>query len=234
MADTADVEHLSQHEEVLQRKEQRLQQAHERRMETEPGHASKSPGKGIGDFFGGLMEHKGLLLGIGAAIIIIVVVYYVIQSNNANSANAAANQSPNLANGGYLPSDISAQLASINDQLSSLGQGTTTTPTNPTVPTPNPPIKWIAPSWVGGTATISQQGNQFFLMQGGSKINLSTLFPTGTTFAGGGGGRAWYTLPGGKQQELVAHGFGVNGYRGHDMVFMQSTPKGLRTISSGI
>jgi len=249
MADTADVQHLTEHEELLQKKEERLQMAHQRRMEQEPGHVSKSPGKGAGEFFSFLGEHKMLFLGIGGAVVIIVIIYYVIQANNANSANSTANQSPNLTNGGYMPSDISAQLASINDQLSSLGA----TLTSPGSPTTNPPpnngggggvtggcvtdgscVKPVLPDWVGGTAQIMQQGSDYFLVQGNKRINLNTLFPTGTTFAGGGGGRAWYTLPGGQQTLLVAHGFGVNGWRGQDLVFMQSTPKGLRTISSGV
>ncbi|MGH8397487.1 MAG: hypothetical protein ACRETA_04490 [Gammaproteobacteria bacterium] len=91
-------------------------------METEPNKQKGSVSKGLGDFFGGIMAHKGMLLGIGGAIVVIVIVYYVI--NNQNSSNNTANSAPDLSSGGYLPSDISAQLASINNQLSSLGQGT--------------------------------------------------------------------------------------------------------------
>jgi len=102
--------------------------------------------------------------------------------------------------------------------------GTTTAPpTTPGTPQPGP---IVAPPTGTGTpiatpilskqpyysnAQISQQGSNFFLVQGANKINLASIFPKGTIFTGGGHGQAYYTEPGQARQTLVAHGFGVNG-----------------------
>lgn len=76
-----------------------------------------SAGGQLGDFVGAIGEHKWLIIGGGAAIIFLIIIL-----RNQSSGNAAANQSPDYSSGGYLPSNISAALDSINQQLSSLGQ----------------------------------------------------------------------------------------------------------------
>lgn len=131
MAEHRDLNELERHEELLSKREERLQTAHQRRMETEPSrtegggsvHGSSSPGHGMGDFMAGLGEHKMMFAVIGIGIVGAIILYNVYQNNNSTST---ANAQQNLAAGGYLPSDVSAQLASINQALSGLGAGSTT------------------------------------------------------------------------------------------------------------
>lgn len=140
MAEHQDIGELERHEELLSKKEERLQTAHQRRMEQEPSkggaQGSKSVGHGFGDFVAGIGEHKGMLAIVGLGIVAVIIVYYVIQNQNnggANTANAGTGLNPA---GGILPSDISAQLASINDSISNLGSGGNSATPIPPQPSP--------------------------------------------------------------------------------------------------
>lgn len=155
MAEHHDLDDLQRHEELLEKREERLQTAHKRRMEVEPDrnsgksggglfgkpHGSSGGGGGFGTIIADLGEHKIIFAIIGVGIVGAIILYNVYKNNSA-SGTATANSSPDLAAGGYLPSDISAQLASINQQLSGLGsgQGTGGTPAPPVPPPTAAPV----------------------------------------------------------------------------------------------
>jgi hypothetical protein len=170
MSEHQDIGELERHEELLQKKEERLQTAHSRRMETEPSkggvQGSKSAGHGFGEFFAGIAEHKGMFAIIGLGIVAVIIVYYVIQNQNsggANTANAGTGLNPA---GGILPSDISMQLASINDQLSNLGSGNNTGSTSTTTTTGTPET-----TRPGDTLYAGSTGVPHYLSLGGVSIN---------------------------------------------------------------
>jgi hypothetical protein len=179
-------------------------------------------------------EFKKLPTGGKIAIggIVVLVGYLGYRAYEANAASNAASQQASAAdtsgtNSGYasvpgpggssipiLPSGLTP-LFDANGNLigwQQTGQGTT--------PPVTPPTSTGGGSSGSGSgsqnpffsnAQISQQGSNFFLVQGSNKINLSSLFPKGTQFFGGGGGRAWYQLPGSNtKQLLVSKGYGKN------------------------
>lgn len=108
-------ERLERHEDLMQRREQRL--ANRSRP---PVEGSKSIGHGFGEFFATLGDHKLMIFGGIGAVVVAIIVYNMIKNSN-NQAATGGNQSPNYGAGGYVPSDISLSLDSINNQLSALG-----------------------------------------------------------------------------------------------------------------
>lgn len=176
-------------------------------------------------------EFKKLPTGGKIAIggIVVLVGYLGYRAYEANAASNAASQQASAAdtsgaNSGYsmVPGPggnsvpiLPGGLTPIYDPNGNLIGWQPTTPTSPPVTPP-------APGGSSGSgnsntpffsnAQISQQGNNFFLVQGKNQINLASLFPKGTQFFGGGGGRAWYQLPGSNtKQLLVSSGYGKNG-----------------------
>lgn len=140
-----------QHHAQLAGEHQRLAEVHARQSGGEV--PTGSAGSQVGGFFGSLMEHKFWIIGgIIAVIVIFVVIVPALQGNGGANNTANSNTSPNYANGGYLPSDISSALDNINQAINGignqLGSGNGTTPTPP--PTP-PPIVCPAGSMnIGG------------------------------------------------------------------------------------
>lgn len=125
-------ERLERHEELLQRKDQRL--ANRSRP---PAQGSKSVGAGFGEFFGALGDHKLMIFGGIGAVVVAIIVYNMIKNQNTGAATGG-NQSPNYGAGGYVPSDIALSLDSINAQLSGLGTQISNLPAPPP-PAPPPP-----------------------------------------------------------------------------------------------
>lgn len=84
-------------------------------------------------------------------------------------------------------------------------------PTQPAPPQPPgkgaPPIppQGSLPPYPGGI--ISQHGSTWYYGLNPQKL-LAPLFPTGTIFFGGGGGRAWYQKTGQNPQLLTNSGYG--------------------------
>jgi|SRR5579863_1594679 len=179
-------------------------------------------------------EFKKLPTGGKIAIggIVVLVGYLGYRAYEANAASNAASQQASAAdtsgtNSGYasvpgpggssipiLPSGLTPMFDANGNLIGwqQTGQGTQP-PVNPPTPTPTPgPGPQPGPKGpFFSNAQISQQGNNFFLVQGKNQINLNTLFPKGTQFFGGGGGRAWYQLPGSNQKLLlVSKGYGKN------------------------
>lgn len=126
-------ERLERHEELLQRKDQRL--ANRSRP---PVEGSKNVGAGFGEFFGALGDHKLMIFGGIGAVVVAIIVYNMIKNQNTGAATGG-NQSPNYGAGGYVPSDIALSLDSINAQLSGLGTQISNLPAPAPPPTPKPP-----------------------------------------------------------------------------------------------
>lgn len=188
MSEHRDLDELDRHEQLLRQREERLQIAHQRRMEQEPSRTSggvsgsHSMGKGFSDFTAGLAEHKGIILLVGGGIVVFIIVYYIINNQNS-STSAGANASPNLSAGGYLPSDISAQLASINQTLSSLGSGS------------------------GGSTTTGGGGGTTT----GGGTNMSN-YPQGSVFTNIGSGVLHYVTTGSQTLSQIAQQFGLQSW----------------------
>jgi len=83
------------------------------------------------------------------------------------------------------------------------GTGGTTVPPGKGAP-PIPP-QGSLPAYPGGV--ISQHGITWYYGNPPQKF-LAPLFPSGTIFSGGGGGRAWYQKPGQNKQLLTTGGYG--------------------------
>lgn len=105
----------SEREERLTHQEERLQKAHQRRMEQEPS-GSSGGGGGIGKIGLFLSEHKtGVIIGIAAAVVLFIFI--------KNQQSSSANQSPNFAGGtqsGALPSDLQTALDQLTQQYNTI------------------------------------------------------------------------------------------------------------------
>lgn len=127
---------------------------HQRKAEWHSGLAGGSQpdtpnaGAQAGGFLGAIMEHKWIFIGGLAAIIGLFLLF----RSSGSQGSSTANQSPDLSQGGFVPSNISTALDSINAAISGLqneiNQQNTTTTTgtvpagpgglNPPPPTSNP------------------------------------------------------------------------------------------------
>lgn len=242
MPDEVNLDKLERHEELLSKKEARLQQAHERRMQLEPANQrSGASGPGGGGKSGGgagvfsyIADHKMILLAGGGAVVLGFILYQYISSQSSSAATGAANVAPTNTTG-FVPSDISSQLAAINDQLSSLGsQLTNTTGTsgagsggtnngsggtntggalpgggsgNP--PTNNPAQGSVAPLYGAGNWFVPQANNQWYMVNSQGQSTLLNTMPQfkGATFIAGSGGRLWYQMPGMNPQLVTSGGY---------------------------
>lgn len=108
-------------------------------------------GKGFGDFFNTLGEHKFLVIGVIAAIIFAYVLFSNSQNSNSTTSNTTGSSNFDAAN-------FQTQLDTINSELSALqqqnqvttGTGTTGTGTGGTGTTnPSPPVKGVPPTTSG-------------------------------------------------------------------------------------
>lgn len=165
---------------------------------------SNSPGKNVGEGLGSFVsmigEHKWIVVGVLAVAFLI---YILMKRSSSTNTGNAANQSPDLTQGGYLPSNISVALDSINSQISGLSHqmanqsitnsGSGNLPTSganpPPIPIPNPsPIpnpnnspspSAVVPQYVTATKWPSQFGSLWGISQfeGMSLARIEALNP---------------------------------------------------------
>lgn len=104
---------------------------------------SGEAGKGFGDFFSTIGEHKFLVIGVIAAIIFAYVLFNNSQNSNSTSDTTGSSN--------FDAANFQTQLDTINSELSALqqqgntGTGTTGTGSTGTTTTPTPPVKGVPP-----------------------------------------------------------------------------------------
>lgn len=230
-----DLDRLERHEELLQKKEERLHRAHERRMEQEPEHKKGGFGSAVGEVGSFLGEHKLIIFG-GAAVIIggIVVLQLINGYNNSNASAGAANQAPNYAASGIMTSDIATQLDTMNQELSALAQaqssGSSAAPSSSfQFPSALQGMKIWQGTGTGAPLLYSQWGP---LPGRQGQENLAALFPTGTQFQvtgnnpSTGGGQLSYLLPGQTTWQIAP----VTLYESQPQTNLNYVSQGLRSI----
>lgn len=166
-------------------------------------------------------EKAVIVLGI---IAVIGVAWYLYQKgkqqsttpNTATSTGAAGGQVsgyPTVGAGGtpVLPSGVNPLYDPNGNLVAFQNQPTPTTggDSGQTQPTTTP-LNWFQQAF-GLKPEISQQNGQFLLVERNAgkitnTVNLKTLFPTGTTFSGAGGGLAYANVPGASSPLLLTQG----------------------------
>lgn len=108
--------------EITSQRHAELAAEHERKSQWHKGLSggasveTPNAGSQAGGFVGAIMDHKWIFIGAVAAIIGL----FLLMRNSGNQPSSTANQSPDLSQGNYVPSNISTALDSINAQISGL------------------------------------------------------------------------------------------------------------------
>lgn len=144
-----DLDELERHEEILDRKEERLGKAHQRRMETEPKTPTWSSQPKTGSIGGSIgkvgqftADHKWIVIGAIAAVILVVVYFF--------KGGSSGSSGPPSSTGAVTGTDNSGNVPPIEGPPGPAGppgpQGPAGTPApgNTGIP-PVPPIKSIQP-----------------------------------------------------------------------------------------
>ncbi len=135
------------------------------------------------------------------------------QAGTSTDTTGTASQYPTVPGGSgnvpVLPGGISPVYDS-SGSLVAFGPTSTPTATTTTTTTPTPDAVSKFSSMFGLSPEVRRTGSNYYLVQNGKNVPLSSFFPKGTTFSGSSTGTAYATLPGGAKQVISQTHYGTS------------------------